>query len=146
MSALSKPGPAIVLAGSNLTYNIAVSNAGPTAATNVIVKDTLPANAAFVSATGGGVHAGNLVTWPALANFPNGAATNFSVTVTAPPSGLFTNSASATSGTPDPNTSNNDGTGIANNVITKANRPPVAVNDLASTPKNTAVTIAVLAQ
>jgi uncharacterized repeat protein (TIGR01451 family) len=141
---LVKTGPAIVLAGSNLTYNIAVSNAGPTAATNVIVKDTLPASAAFVSATGGGVHAGNLVTWPALANFPNGAATNFSVTVTAPPSGLFTNSASATSGTPDPNTSNNDGTGIANNVITKANRAPVAVNDLASTPKNTAVTVAVL--
>lgn len=37
--------------GSNITYTITVSNAGPSTATNVVVTDTLPAGLSFVSAT-----------------------------------------------------------------------------------------------
>lgn len=35
--------PSPVVAGTNVTYTIAVSNAGPSSASNVVVKDTLPA-------------------------------------------------------------------------------------------------------
>ncbi len=41
--------------GSQLTYTLDVVNNGPSAATNVVVVDTLPAGVSFVSATGGTV-------------------------------------------------------------------------------------------
>ena len=40
-----------VLVGQNLTYTVTASNAGPSTATGVTLKDTLPAGVAFVSAT-----------------------------------------------------------------------------------------------
>jgi uncharacterized repeat protein (TIGR01451 family) len=45
----SAPNP--VVAGTNLTYTINVSNSGPSAATNVLVQDTLPAQISVISAT-----------------------------------------------------------------------------------------------
>jgi len=41
ISKTAMPNP--VVAGTNVTYTIAVSNAGPSSASNVVVKDTLPA-------------------------------------------------------------------------------------------------------
>ena len=38
---------------SNLIYSITVSNAGPSAATGVVVSNQIPANVTFLSATGG---------------------------------------------------------------------------------------------
>jgi uncharacterized repeat protein (TIGR01451 family) len=43
--------PDPVYSGRELTYTITVSNAGPSAATEVVVTDTLPAHVTFVSAT-----------------------------------------------------------------------------------------------
>ncbi len=43
--------PPVVLAGTNLTYTIVVTNNGPSPATGVTLTDTLPANVTFVSAT-----------------------------------------------------------------------------------------------
>ena len=43
--------PDPVYSGRELTYTITVSNAGPSAATEVVVTDTLPARVTFVSAT-----------------------------------------------------------------------------------------------
>jgi uncharacterized repeat protein (TIGR01451 family) len=48
---ITKSGPATILAGAPLTYTLTVSNAGPQAASNVVVNDTLPAGTTFVSAT-----------------------------------------------------------------------------------------------
>lgn len=43
--------PNSVNVGSNLTYTVTVSNAGPNGATGVVLTDTLPSGAVFVSAT-----------------------------------------------------------------------------------------------
>src|SRR5208282_2567575 len=51
LSASAAPEPVGV--GSNLVYSLTVSNAGPSAASGVVVSNQLPANVTFVSATGG---------------------------------------------------------------------------------------------
>jgi uncharacterized repeat protein (TIGR01451 family) len=107
--AVNKFGPASAVAGSNFTYTIVVTNLGPTAAGNVVVVDYLPTNLVFVGASGGGVFATNIVTWPALGSLPNGGTTNLFITVRAAGGGSFTNVAAASSSTADPDSSNNDG-------------------------------------
>ncbi len=105
----AKTGPASVAAGSNAAYVITAVNTGPSAAANVIVTDTLPVGAAFVSATAGGTLAGSVVTWPAVASIANGATASFSVTVTFAATGSYLNLAASTATTPDPVPANNDG-------------------------------------
>ncbi len=69
-----------VIAGQNLTYTLVVSNAGPSAATNVVVTDSVPAGTSFVSADAGGSESGGTVTW-ALGGLANGGSTTVHVTV-----------------------------------------------------------------
>ena len=45
------PRPDTVTAGDTISYTLTVSNAGPDAATNVNLNDTLPPNTTFVSLT-----------------------------------------------------------------------------------------------
>ena len=45
---------------------------GPSAASNVVVSDALPAGVTFVSADNGGTESGGVVTWPAVASLANG--------------------------------------------------------------------------
>jgi uncharacterized repeat protein (TIGR01451 family) len=111
-------GPPLVLAGSNLTYTIDVTNAGPAPATNVVVSDSLTTNVVFVSASNGGLLSGGVVNWPLLPALPVGGADSFTVTVTAPAAGSFTNSAAAMSTTPDPIPANNNGTSTNSQVAT----------------------------
>lgn len=69
--------------GEGLTYTIAVTNNGPSRATNVVMTDTLPAGLAFVSVTPGGptcTQAGGTVTCTYATMGP--AATN-NITITA---------------------------------------------------------------
>ncbi|MFD2035060.1 gliding motility-associated C-terminal domain-containing protein, partial [Belliella marina] len=54
---------ATVVAGENISYNITVSNAGPSDAQDVTVTDVLPSGTGFVSATNGGTETGGTVTW-----------------------------------------------------------------------------------
>src|SRR5439155_115437 len=70
---VSKTGPATVNAAQNLTYTITVSNNGPSDASAVVVRDTLPAGVTFVSASNGGTLAAGVVTWPSVASLANGA-------------------------------------------------------------------------
>ncbi len=111
-------GPATVNAATQFTYSLTTRNQGPSAAAGVVVSDTLPSTVTFVSATGGGVLAGNVVTWPAIASLASGAAQNFAVTVTAPATGSFTNIVASTAATPDPVPANNDGSDPASRVTT----------------------------
>jgi uncharacterized repeat protein (TIGR01451 family) len=48
---LDKTGPASVVAGTQMQYQITVTNGGPSVAHDVIVTDTLPAGVSFVSVT-----------------------------------------------------------------------------------------------
>ena len=63
----TKTGPATANAGANITYTLTVRNAGPGAATGIVLVDTLPATATFVSASAGGtLGAGNA--YPSVAD------------------------------------------------------------------------------
>ena len=52
--------PSPVIAGTNLTYDLSVTNNGPSTAKNVVIKDVLPAGVTIVSvsAPGGTCNAG----------------------------------------------------------------------------------------
>jgi uncharacterized repeat protein (TIGR01451 family) len=100
-----------VMVGNNLTYTLTVSNAGVDAAASVVVSDTLPAGATFVSATatqGSCAGAGTLTC--NLGGMAAGASATVSVIVTPQSAGTITNAASVTSSTPDHDTSNNSAT------------------------------------
>ena len=56
-----------------IANTIVTANGGPSPATAVVVRDTLPAGVSFVSATNGGTEAGGVVTWPAAATLASGA-------------------------------------------------------------------------
>lgn len=103
-------GPASALAGSLVTYIITLTNLGPATASNVVVLDTLPIGAGFVSASSGGLHTNGTVLWPILPHVPSGASSNFTVTLLAPASGTLTNTVRSTSTTLDLEAGNNDGT------------------------------------
>jgi uncharacterized repeat protein (TIGR01451 family) len=100
------PAPNPVILGNNLTYTLSVSNLGPAGASSVTLTDTLPASVNFVSATGGGNNQGSMVTWDAGA-LSAGTGTNFSIIVTPLSAGLFTNTVTLSSSTPDPSSANN---------------------------------------
>ncbi len=76
--AIEKHAPATAVAGEPFTYTLTVANSGAMAATNLLVRDTLPSGASHL---GGGTLAGNEVQWeiPQLAGY--GATTFLTVTI-----------------------------------------------------------------
>jgi large repetitive protein len=57
-----------VTPGETFSYDIVVSNGGPSTATDIVVTDDLPAGLTFVSSTAGCTASGQLVTCPAIAS------------------------------------------------------------------------------
>ncbi|MGD9110314.1 MAG: DUF11 domain-containing protein [Phycisphaerales bacterium] len=93
--AIAKSGPMRRYLGRSITYDIMVSNKGDAVAKDVVVVDTLPAGAKFVSATGGGRLAAGKVTWK-MASLAAGSSRKVSVTVMPEKSGTYTDVATAT--------------------------------------------------
>jgi uncharacterized repeat protein (TIGR01451 family) len=89
---LDKTAPATTLSA-DLTFSLDYANAGPSVALGAVLTDPLPAGSTFVSATGGGVFAGGVVTW-SLGNLGVTETGNVSVTITLPALGTYTNTAS----------------------------------------------------
>jgi uncharacterized repeat protein (TIGR01451 family) len=118
---VSKSGPESALAGETIDYSVFVFNSGPSAAQNVTVTDTLPFGTTFVginissslftcTAPAAGTAGTVSCTAPA---FDDEAETSFTISVkTSPfaPSGIISNTATITSATADPDTSNNSST------------------------------------
>ena len=117
---LGKIAAATVLASSNLTYTISVTNFGPSSAGGVVVTDTLPAGVIFVSASGNGVNSSGVVNWN-LGTLTSGQISNLTLIVTAPASGTVTNVASVSSPTSDPNLTNNVTPPVTTSVTPVAN-------------------------
>lgn len=62
---VAKSGPPWVVAGEPITYTLVVTNTGVQAATSLVLTDALPAGAHLVSAGGGEVMPGAVVSWTA---------------------------------------------------------------------------------
>jgi uncharacterized repeat protein (TIGR01451 family) len=118
---VTKSGSAAVSSGGTITYTIVVANAGPNAASNVVLTDALPANTTFVSLT---PPSGWTVTTPSVggsgtitasnASLASGASASFSVAVavsgSAASGSTISNTASVSSSTADANAGNNSAT------------------------------------
>jgi uncharacterized repeat protein (TIGR01451 family)/fimbrial isopeptide formation D2 family protein len=128
--AIVKTGPASVEAGGTIVWTLAVSNAGPSAATGVSVVDALPLGVALVSATptqGGCATAAGVVC--ALGTLASGSAAQIQIVARVPAwlEGAWLGNRAAVSGEqPDPNAGND-----ASAVVTLVG-PPLSTNlDLA---------------
>jgi uncharacterized repeat protein (TIGR01451 family) len=128
---ISKTGPAIASPGANVTYTITVSDAlGAANAAGVVMTDTLPANATFVSATDGSGAAltnNNGVVTDNIGNLAAGASDTITVVVTMPSSGSITDTANVTT------TTTNIGTPTTASATT-AQQPPPGVGYLSGQP------------
>jgi len=127
-----KSGPATVVAGTNATYTMTISNTGPDVANSATLTDTLPANVTFVSLTQTAgptfgctspvVGAGGTVTCLNAA-LAAGASASFTLVVAistnAADGSTLTNTASVTTTTPDSN-SLNDSSPATATVVNKA--------------------------
>jgi uncharacterized repeat protein (TIGR01451 family) len=82
---VSKAGAGSVVSGQTLTYTLTYGNTGATAATSVVLRDTVPAGTTFVSATNGGSLVAGDVVWniASLGAGITGQTVSFVVTVTA---------------------------------------------------------------
>ena len=101
-----------VTLGSNLSYTITVRNDGPSTSTSVVLTDNLPSGVSYIETANGCAEAGGVVSC-ALGDL---AATEMAtgviqVTVLSASAGtVLTNTASATSTSPDGDVSNNTAT------------------------------------
>jgi uncharacterized repeat protein (TIGR01451 family) len=118
LSVTKSTGSSSVAPGGSLTYTIVVTNAGPSAATTVVMTDTLPATLLFQSIS---APAGFSCTTPSVgstgtisctaATLANGATATFTLVtqVAGNATGTISNSAAASSATNDPNGGNSSG-------------------------------------
>ena len=124
--AVGKTGPASVVALSNLTYTISVTNLGPSSAGGVVVADVLPTTGTFISASGNGVTNAGAVGW-SLGTLSAGQVSNLTVIVMAPASGFLTNIAGVSTTTLDTNSANNNSPAVISAVTTLALSADVGV-------------------
>jgi uncharacterized repeat protein (TIGR01451 family) len=113
VSVVKTANPAPGVPGGMLTYTIVVENAGPSAAENVVLTDTIPANLLNVEfSTDGGVTFSPWISPLALGTFAAGSSRTILIRGILSPTaaGEIVNTASVTSTTPDPDLDNNTST------------------------------------
>ena len=112
VSVAKTDSPDPVTVGNLVTYQITVSNAGPSVATNVRVTDPVPPGSTFVSASVPPASGGSVSLTPGAVTFTfptlaAGASVVAQLQVVAEAPGVLTNTATVTSDTPDANLTNN---------------------------------------
>jgi uncharacterized repeat protein (TIGR01451 family) len=112
--AVTKSGPATAAAGSDISYLISISNAGPSDAQSVSLTDTIPAATSFVSInqnTGPAFNcSGTTTVTCTIATLAANASATFTLTVHVNSGGSIANTATGSSTTSDPNSANNSST------------------------------------
>ncbi|MGA9377731.1 MAG: NEW3 domain-containing protein [Phormidium sp.] len=130
----TKTGPSTVTPGGRISYSITTTNNGPAPASNVIIRDTLPAGATFNDASDGGTFADGVVTFPPIPTLAPGTSVTRTVNITAPASGgPLVNRVSNTSDTPDPTPGNNNGSQPPAQVVTTITNDPTQIADVVTT-------------
>ena len=107
---------ATVFLGQNTTYNITITNNGPSAANNVVLTDVIGVSPVSVTPSSGTTCTGTTtLTCTLPTSFASGATATVAVVITAAASGAYPNTASVTdSGSPpDPNVGNNTYVAVA---------------------------------
>ena len=142
VSAITDNGP--VVAGSNVVYGVAIENGGPNDAALTTVVNTLPADLAYVSASGAGWSCGNAgqIVTCTRAGITNGdTAPNITITgqVTGQVVGDITNALTVSATTGDPVPNNNTTTidteitpGSDLSIVKSVNPNPVTASTLAT--------------
>jgi uncharacterized repeat protein (TIGR01451 family) len=104
--AVTVTGPKSGKLGGTITYNLNISNAGPSTAVQVVGTLTLPAGTTFVSASPAVTVVNGQVTWtqPSLSK---GSAVHWKLTVRPGTAGSYVASGMASAMSTDPNTANN---------------------------------------
>lgn len=110
LSISKSDSPDPVTAGNNLTYNLSVTNNGPSNATGVVMTDTLPAGVTFQTFTSGAPC--NFVSGKVICNFGSlasgsQAVVTIVVKVNDTATGTLVNQATVTGSQIDPNSNNN---------------------------------------
>ncbi len=122
---LASPEP--VYSGDNLGYQLTVQNRGPDAAASVVVTDPLPPGVAFLSASASqGTFSGTSTLTFALGSINPGSYATISILakVIVTNAGTLTNTATVSSATLDPQSTNNTST-IVTTVKIRDTTPPV---------------------
>ena len=103
--------PASVPLGDDLTYNLTVTNNGPSTASDVQVTDALPAGVNYVSAVSSqGSCSGTSTVIGSLGSLASGATATVTIVVHPTAENTYLNTASLTSSSADPNQTNNSAT------------------------------------
>ncbi|WP_375605251.1 gliding motility-associated C-terminal domain-containing protein [Flavobacterium davisii] len=127
--------------GSNVTFTLTVTNAGPSTATGVIVNDLLPSGYTFVgSLSSVGTYNSGTGVWT-IGALTNGAIETLNIVATVKATGSYVNTATVTGIEFDPTLGNNSSTStpIPINVIVAVNDPKVTVastNAIVTVPGN----------
>jgi uncharacterized repeat protein (TIGR01451 family) len=144
-----KSGAAAAAAGTNLSYTITVTNAGPSNASSVSWSDVLPPNTSFVSETQDSGPLFTCTTGPtvtcSIATLAPSATASFTLTVLVSPSATngssIVNTANVTTTTTDNNAANN--TSSVTTLVSANGDLSVIKTGPAQTPSNTQVTYTV---
>ena len=106
--AISVTAPSSAATGADVTYNVTVSNSGPSTANPVTLLDFLPDGMAFKSVNvSQGSCTGGMVVRCSLGSLANSGTATLQITATALVSGKLTNTASVSAAQGDSNTGNN---------------------------------------